>query len=295
MAKEKEFTRLRDELSRQRRELPWEKVTKAYVFDGLSGKETLADLFDGRRQLAVYHFMFAPDWEEGCPSCSFWADNFNGIDIHLAHRDITFLAISRAPSRSSRPTGGGWAGASSGSPPGGRFQPRLPGLARSRGGQERHGVLQLRHGRRCREEMPGVSVFAKDQKGDVYHTYSVYSRGIDLLNGAYNYIDLTPKGRDEDGLPSPMPGGGAMTSTGTDRCPGCYSSSGRPPAPSRLPYPQIEQQSRRPEQERQHERRNHEQVRDAAPLRVAHLPPADEQIEREVVCPARQQRPGILE
>ena len=97
MAKEKEFTRLRDELSRQRRELPWEKVTKSYVFDGPRGKETLAELFENRSQLVVYHLMFAPTWDEACKSCSFWADNFNGIDIHLAHRDITFLAISRAP------------------------------------------------------------------------------------------------------------------------------------------------------------------------------------------------------
>jgi predicted dithiol-disulfide oxidoreductase (DUF899 family) len=97
MAKEKEFTRLRDELSRQRRELPWEEVTKSYVFDGPRGKETLADLFQSRSQLVVYHLMFHPAWEEACASCSFWADNFDGIDIHLAHRDITFLAISRAP------------------------------------------------------------------------------------------------------------------------------------------------------------------------------------------------------
>ena len=97
MAKEKEFTRLRDELSRQRRELPWEQVTKSYVFDGPRGKETLAELFGQRSQLVVYHFMFDPAWNEACKSCSFWADNFNGIDIHLAHRDITFLAVSRAP------------------------------------------------------------------------------------------------------------------------------------------------------------------------------------------------------
>ncbi|HEX9132876.1 MAG TPA: DUF899 family protein, partial [Ktedonobacteraceae bacterium] len=97
LAKEKEFTRLRDELSRQRRELPWEKVDKQYIFDGPGGKETLAELFENRSQLIVYHFMFAPDWDEGCPHCSFWADNFNGISVHLNHRDVTFVAISRAP------------------------------------------------------------------------------------------------------------------------------------------------------------------------------------------------------
>jgi len=97
LAKEKEYTRRGDELARRRRELPWERVTKDYVFDGPTGKETLSQLFAGRSQLAVYHFMFNPEWQEGCPHCSFWADNFNGIDIHLLHRDVTFVAISHAP------------------------------------------------------------------------------------------------------------------------------------------------------------------------------------------------------
>ena len=97
LAKEKEFTRLRDQLSQERRELPWERVDKNYVFDGPGGKETLAQLFDGRSQLVVYHFMFDPDWDAGCPHCSFWADNFNGIPVHLNHRDVTMVAISRAP------------------------------------------------------------------------------------------------------------------------------------------------------------------------------------------------------
>ncbi len=97
LAKEKEFTRLRDQLSQERRELPWERVDKNYVFDGPGGKETLAQLFDGRSQLVVYHFMFDPDWDAGCPHCSFWADNFNGIPVHLSHRDVTMVAISRAP------------------------------------------------------------------------------------------------------------------------------------------------------------------------------------------------------
>jgi predicted dithiol-disulfide oxidoreductase (DUF899 family) len=97
LVREKEFTRLRDQLSAQRRELPWEAVTKEYVFDGPRGKETLPELFDGRSQLVVYHFMFGPAWEQGCPSCSFWADNFNGIVVHLNHRDVTMIAASRAP------------------------------------------------------------------------------------------------------------------------------------------------------------------------------------------------------
>ena len=204
MAKEKELTRLRDELSRQRRELPWEKVAKSYVFDGPRGKETLAELFEGRSQLVVYHFMFAPEWEEGCPGCSFWADNFNGIDIHLAHRDITFLAISRAPlaKLEAYKRRMGWSFkwvSAAGSDFNYDFQVSLdPEAAKSGTAYYNYGT-----GVPVGAEMPGVSVFSKDEKGDVYHTYSAYSRGIDLLNGAYNYIDLTPKGRDEDDLPSP--------------------------------------------------------------------------------------------
>jgi predicted dithiol-disulfide oxidoreductase (DUF899 family) len=204
MTKEKELTRLRDDLSRLRRELPWEKVTKPYAFDGPRGKETLADLFDGRRQLVIYHFMYAPQWEEGCPGCSFWADNFNGTDIHMAHRDITFLAISRAPlaKLEEYKKRMGWTFkwvSSSGSDFNYDFQvSHDPEAAKKGSAYYNYGT-----GVPVGEEMPGVSVFYKDQKGDVYHTYSAYSRGIDLLNGAYNYIDLTPKGRDEDQLPSP--------------------------------------------------------------------------------------------
>lgn len=198
MAKEKEFTRLRDELSRQRRELPWEKVTKSYVFDGPRGKETLADLFEHRGQLVVYHFMFHPAWNEGCPGCSFWADNFNGIDIHLAHRDITFLAISRAPlpklEAYKQRMGWSFKWVSAGESDFNHdFQVSFDGeTAKSGAAYYNYGT-----GRKVGEDMPGVSVFCRDQDGDIYHTYSAYSRGIDLLNGAYNYIDLTPKGRDE--------------------------------------------------------------------------------------------------
>ena len=198
MAKEKELTRLRDELSRQRRELPWEKVTKSYVFEGMGGKETLADLFGDRSQLVVYHLMFAPTWDEACVSCSFWADNFDGIDIHLAHRDIAFLAISRAPLAKleayRKRMGWTFKWVSSG---GSDFNFDFgvsfdPAAARSGEATYNYGT-----GVKVGEEMPGVSVFTKDGNGDVYHTYSTYSRGIDLLNGAYNYVDLTPKGRDE--------------------------------------------------------------------------------------------------
>lgn len=200
MAREKEFTRLRDELSRQRRELPWEKVTKPYTFDGPRGKETLADLFEGRSQLVVYHFMFHPAWNEGCVGCSFWADNFNGIDIHLAHRDISFLAISRAPLAKleayRKRMGWSFKWVSSGESDFNRdFGVSFDAETAKRGeASYNYGTI-----RGVGEEMPGVSVFYKDESGDIYHTYSAYSRGIDLLNGAYNYIDLTPKGRDEDG------------------------------------------------------------------------------------------------
>lgn len=202
MAKEKEFTRLRDELTRQRRDLPWVRVTKSYVFDGPRGKETLAELFDGRSQLVVYHFMFSPSWSEACKSCSFWADNFNGIDIHLAHRDITFLAISRAPlpklEAYKRRMGWSFKWVSAGeSDFNYDFHVSFaPEAAKNGTAYYNYGT-----GTPVQEDMPGISVFYKDEQGDVYHTYSAYSRGIDLVNGAYNYIDLTPKGRDEgDGI-----------------------------------------------------------------------------------------------
>lgn len=200
MAKEKELTRLRDDLSRLRRELPWEKVAKSYVFDGPDGRETLADLFGERSQLVVYHFMFHPAWNEGCPGCSFWADSFNGIDIHLAHRDISFLAISRAPLEKletyRRRMGWSFKWVSSG---GNDFNHDYGVSFDADDSKRREAGYNYGTVRGVGEEMPGVSVFYQDASGDIYHTYSTYSRGIDLLNVAYNYIDLTPKGRDEDG------------------------------------------------------------------------------------------------
>lgn len=200
MAREKEFTRLRDELSQQRRDLPWEKVGKRYLFDGPRGKQTLADLFEGRSQLVVYHLMFSPSWDEACKSCSFWADNFNGIGVHLAHRDISFLAISRAPlpklEAYKRRMGWSFTWVSSAE---NDFNYDYhvsfdPESAKAGTAYYNYGT-----GPKVQSEMPGVSVFYKDEHGDIYHTYSTFSRGIDILNGAYNYIDLTPKGRDEDG------------------------------------------------------------------------------------------------
>src|SRR6266508_3778492 len=181
LAKEKEFTRLRDDLSRQRRELPWVKVDKAYVFDGPSGKEPLAALFASRSQLVVYHFMFNPAWDEGCRHCSFWADNFNPIGVHLNHRDVTLVAISRAPLAKieSFKKLMGWS---------------FKWVSSS---QNDYNYARTRMDFADRE---GVSVFYKDRGGTVFHTYSCYARGIDLLNTAYNYLDLVPKGRDEDGL-----------------------------------------------------------------------------------------------
>ena len=201
LAKEKKFTRLRDVLARQRRALPWEKVDKQYVFDGPKGRETLAELFDGRSQLVVYHFMFAPDWNEGCKHCSFWADNFNGLGIHLNHRDVSLVAISRAPLEKleafKRRMGWSFKWVSSG---GNDFNydyqaSFTPQEIESAAAFYNYAKFDV--GVSDRE---GVSVFHKDASGAVFHTYSSYARGIDMLNTAYHYLDLVPKGRDEDDL-----------------------------------------------------------------------------------------------
>ncbi len=201
LAKEKKFTRLRDELARQRRALPWEKVDKQYVFDGPKGRETLPELFDGRSQLVVYHFMFAPDWNEGCKHCSFWADNFNGLGIHLNHRDVSLVAISRAPLEKleafKRRMGWSFKWVSSG---GNDFNydyqaSFTPQEIESAAAFYNYAKFDV--GVSDRE---GVSVFHKDASGAVFHTYSSYARGIDMLNTAYHYLDLVPKGRDEDDL-----------------------------------------------------------------------------------------------
>jgi predicted dithiol-disulfide oxidoreductase (DUF899 family) len=205
LAKEKQFTRLRDQLSQARRALPWEKVDKEYVFESPTGKQTLADLFDGRSQLIVYHFMYGPDWNEGCPSCSFWADNFNGIDIHLRHRDITMVAVSRAPLKTldayKKRMGWSFKWVSSLDTDFNfdfhvSFTPE----------EMEKGEMNYNYETRKfpSEEGPGISVFCKNEQGDVFHTYSCFSRGLDMLNGAYHYMDLAPKGRDEEDLPYSM-------------------------------------------------------------------------------------------
>lgn len=200
LAAEKELTRKRDELSRQRRELPWVRVEKNYVFEGPDGPVALGDLFGTRSQLIVYHFMLGPNWEEGCKSCSFLADHFDATRIHLAHRDVSFAVASRAPlpriqAFQSRM---GW---------------RFPWISafgtdfqRDYGvhftTEELAGEVAYNYGKQRfgAEEAPGLSVFYKDEAGDVFHTYSTYGRGLDWAIGTYHFLDLVPKGRDEDGL-----------------------------------------------------------------------------------------------
>jgi len=197
LAREKEFTQLRDELSRQRRELPWELVGKEYTFEGPEGRKSLAELFGACRQLIVYHFMFAPEWEAGCPSRSFWADNFNGIDTHLRHRDTSFVAVSRAPYpkiaayRKRMGWSFSWVSADAGDFCYDYFASFTPEEVKS------EGLVNYRRARPWGTDIVGISVFAKGVDGRVFHTYSCYSRGVDMMNGAYHYLDLTPKGRDE--------------------------------------------------------------------------------------------------
>lgn len=202
---EKEFTMLRDRLSQQRRDLPWIVVNKEYIFEGPKGKQTLSELFEGRSQLVVYHFMFDPSWDAACPHCSFWADNFNGIIVHLNQRDVTMIVGSRAPYSKLAD-----------------YQKRMSWdfkwfscyntdfnfdynvsftseeLARKEAFY--NFTIQDPHS----SEREGVSVFYKDPVGRIFHTYSAYARGIDILNTAYNYLDLVPKGRDEEGHEFPQ-------------------------------------------------------------------------------------------
>ena len=201
LRKEKEFTRLRDELSRQRHELPWEKVEKKYVFDGPHGKETLADLFDGRSQLIVYHFMFGPGWEAGCPSCSFLADHFDGSLVHLANRDVTLVVVSRAPLAQieafKKRMGWRFKWVSSFGNDFNRDYHVSFTKEEMAKGKVPYNYDTVGFGS---EEGPGASAFYKNATGDIFHTYSTYARGLDILVGAYNFLDLAPKGRDEDSL-----------------------------------------------------------------------------------------------
>ena len=201
LAKEKEFTQARDELSRQRRALPWVKVEKPYVFDGPEGKETLAQLFKGRSQLVVYHFMFGPGAEAGCPHCSFWADHYDGMGIHLNHRDVTFVAISRAPLASieafRKRMGWRFKWVSSGATD---FNYDFHASFRPEDVKSGRALYNYQPMTANMADREGISVLYRDGSGAVFHTYSTYARGIDIVNGTYNFLDLVPKGRDEDGL-----------------------------------------------------------------------------------------------
>ncbi len=197
--REKEFSRQRDALSAARRKLPMVKVEKEYVFEGPDGKETLDDLFEGRSQLIIYHFMLGPGWEEGCKSCSYLADHFDGANWHLPHRDTTLVVVSRAPlpEIQAYKKRMGW-----------RFK-----WVSSYGSdfnfdyhvsfteeEEKKNKVYYNYEKAefMSDELPGLSVFYKDEDGNVFHTYSAYARGLDQLVGTYNFLDLTPKGRDED-------------------------------------------------------------------------------------------------
>lgn len=205
LAAEKEHTRQRDALSRRRMTMPWERVEKVYQFQGPHGALSLLDLFDGRSQLIIYHFMFAPDWEEGCTSCSFWADNFDGIPIHLNHRDVTFTAVSRAPLAkiNAYKHRMGWRFpwvSSAGSDFNYDYQVSFTPEQIAEGkAYHNYGVIPI-----SVSDEKGISVFSKDDEGDVFHTYSCYMRGIDIVNGAYQFLDLVPRGRDEDAFDFPM-------------------------------------------------------------------------------------------
>jgi predicted dithiol-disulfide oxidoreductase (DUF899 family) len=204
LEKEKAFTRMRDELSRERQELPWERVDKRYQFESDEGRETLADLFGGHNQLMVYHLMYAPEWEISCKSCAFWADNFNGIVPHLAQRGVAFAAISRAPLAKLRKQARdfGWTF---------KWVSSLDDFNYDYGVSFRKDTLErdeayYNYGtiKVSGTDYPGVSAFFKDEDGRIYHTYSAYSRGIDMFNAAYQYLDAAPLGRNEQDLSYPM-------------------------------------------------------------------------------------------
>lgn len=205
LEEEKALDKARDALSAKRRSLPWVRVEEDYVFESENGAETLADLFGDKSQLIVQHFMYGPDWEEGCKSCSFWADQFDPAVVHLGARDVAFVAVSQAPFPVFTPFKArmGW-------------QFHWVSSAPCKFSNDYHvwytpeeiaagnTFYNFRKGFHYGEHSPGVSVFAKDDAGAVYHTYSCYARGLDMLNGAYHLLDLVPKGRDEQDLPASM-------------------------------------------------------------------------------------------
>jgi predicted dithiol-disulfide oxidoreductase (DUF899 family) len=198
LIQEKEFTRARDALSKKRRELPWTRVEAAYEFEGPKGKESLSDLFEGRSQLVIYHFMFDPSWDAGCRHCSFWADNFDPIIVHLNHRDVSMVAVSRAPyaKLAAYQKRMNWHfkwlssyGSDFNRDFGVAFKPEEVEAKKA----DYNYTIQDPHA----PEREGLTVFAKDASGAIFRTYSAYARGIDMVNTAYHYLDLVPKGRDE--------------------------------------------------------------------------------------------------
>ena len=200
LAQEKLLTRMRDEVTRARRALPWVRVDAPYTFQGPDGEETLEQLFAGRSQLIVYHFMFDPSWDEGCRSCSFLSDHYDGAVVHLAQRDVTMVAVSRAPLEKLRAFRArmGWRFkwvSSFGTRFNHDFQVTFTDDDRARG------EIDYNYGkaRFFSPEAPGLSVFARDERG-VFHTYSTYARGLDRFITAYHLLDVVPRGRDEDGL-----------------------------------------------------------------------------------------------
>ena len=204
LAKEKEFTRQRDALAAERRALPWVEVTEDYRFTTEDGARSLGELFNGKSQLIVQHFMFGPDWKEGCPSCSFWSDNFDGLDVHLEHRDISFVLVSRAPLEKllAYKARMGWRhrwvsslGTTFNEDFGVTFTPEQRETGQI--------VYNYRVDTFPSDEAPGVSVFLREGER-IVHTYSTYGRGLDILNSAYHLMDLAPKGRDEQDLPYSM-------------------------------------------------------------------------------------------
>lgn len=205
LAREKELVHLRDEIARERRALPWERVEKDYVFDTSDGPRSLADLFEGRRQLMVQHFMFGPGWQQGCPSCSYMADHTDGMNVHLAHRDVSFVVVSRGALGDLE-----------------RFRARMGwkfkwvSSSANDFNKDFHvsfdpedrvdGKVDYNYGKTGfpNSEAPGISVFYQDDDGPIFHTYSTFGRGVEVMMGTYNLLDLVPKGRDERDVPNKM-------------------------------------------------------------------------------------------
>ncbi len=205
LAKEKELTRARDALAQQRQALPWVRIETNYVFDGPDGEVYFADLFDGSSQLLVYHYMYGKDWQSGCKSCSFWADQYDSFIVHLRQRDANMVAISRGPIDAleafRKRMGWSFTWVSSARNSFNKdFAVSLDPEDIAKGGNNYNFATQ----RWEMDELPGLSTFYKDKDGAIFHHYSTYSRGLDMLNGAYHHMDVLPRCRDEGALPYGM-------------------------------------------------------------------------------------------